>query len=493
MRWHRRAAAGISTRSLRTRTVASVLLVLTGLLLVLGVSVDTALGSRLRGEIEQRLQDRVETAQALSGSVSDSVLVERLSGQGVSAFLRSADGEVHTSGPSPEEISADTRAEVGGGSADRPLPAPGGSRTVPRPPAPTAATGRITELGSVLTLDAALPDGSIVRVAADSSQVEATLAQLRAVLVVASVVTLVLAAAVLMVVVRRSLSPLDEMTRVARSITSGDRGRRLRPDRPRTDIGRTASAFDEMLDEVEGAERSALDAERRLRDFLSDAAHELRTPVAGMQAAAESLLRNQTSRLEREDLAVQVVREARHAARLVDDMLLMSRVDQGLDLVREPLDLTEAARAAASRPLSRLGARVDVAGAPAPVLADADRVAQVLGNLLANACRVADAVRVDVRTEGTSVVLEVTDDGPGVPAADRERIFERMVRLDEGRDRHAGGVGLGLPVARGIAEAHGGSLTCEESSVGARFRLVLPAMSGGHPSPAGALGLNSLA
>ncbi|MCL8252258.1 HAMP domain-containing histidine kinase [Aeromicrobium fastidiosum] len=482
----------VRTRSLRTRTVASVLLVLTALLLVLGVAVDTALGSRLRGEIEQRLQDRVETAQALSGSVSDDVLVRRLSGQGVSAYLRSADGEVHTSGPSPEEITAQTDPGAGAG-AGAAGPPPTRGRGTPGPPDPTATSGRIVEMGSVLTLDAELTDGSIVRVAADSSQVEATLAQLRTVLVTASAAALLLAAAVLTVVVRRSLSPLDDMTRVARSITSGDRGRRLRPDRPRTDIGRTASAFDEMLDEVEGAEQSALQAEQRLRDFLSDAAHELRTPVTGMQAAAESLLRNQTSRADREMLAVQVVREARHAARLVDDMLLMSRVDQGLDLVREPLDLVAAARSAASRPLPLGGTVVDVTGDEAWVSADADRVAQVLGNLLANASRVAEHVRVDVRTDGPQVVLEVTDDGPGVPPADRERIFERMVRLDEGRDRHAGGVGLGLPVARGIAEAHGGRLTCEDSPVGARFRLTLPATSGSRRAPAGAFGVKSLA
>ena len=482
----RRAVPGsVRTRSLRTRTVASVLLVLTALLLVLGVAVDTALGSRLRGEIEQRLQDRVETAQALSGSVSDDVLVRRLSGQGVSAYLRSADGEVHTSGPSPEEI--DAEADGPGG------PPAARGRDAPKPPGPTAASGRITEMGSVLTLDAELTDGSIVRVAADSSQVETTLAQLRTVLVTASLAALLLAAVVLTLVVRRSLSPLDDMTRVARSITSGDRGRRLRPDRPRTDIGRTATAFDEMLDEVEGAERSALQAEQRLRDFLSDAAHELRTPVTGMQAAAESLLRNQTSRADRETLAVQVVREARHAARLVDDMLLMSRVDQGLDLVREPLDLVAAARAAAARPLPLGETVVTVTGDEAWVSADADRVAQVLGNLLANASRVADHVGIDVRTDGADVVLDVTDDGPGVPSADRERIFERMVRLDEARDRHAGGVGLGLPVARGIAEAHGGRLTCEDSRVGARFRLTLPAAPAGRPAPAGAFGVKSLA
>ena len=464
------------TRSLLTRTVVSVLLVLTGLLVVLGVSVDTALGSRLRGEIEQRLQDRIETAQALSGSVADDQLADRLSGQGVSAYVRSADGTVHTSGPSPEEIS--TTAPTQAPPTQPPPRRDPASEPRPVPDAP--GTGDVEQLGSVLTLDGTLTDGTVVRVAADSGQVETTLAQLRLVLVVASVVALLVAAAVLLVVVRRSLAPLDHMTQVARSITSGDRGRRLRPDRPRTDIGRTASAFDAMLDEVEGAERTALAAEQKLREFLSDAAHELRTPVAGMQAAAESLLRNQTSRAGREELAVHVVREARHAARLVDDMLLMSRVDEGIDLVRAPLDLADAARAATARPSLREGTTIDVDGDPeAWVLADGDRIAQVLGNLLANACRVADTVRVSVVRLGDDVVVDVTDDGPGVAPGDRERIFERMVRLDEGRDRHAGGVGLGLPVARGIAEAHGGSLTCVDAPAGARFRLVLPGLPAG--------------
>ena len=117
------------TRSLLTRTVVSVLLVMTGLLVVLGVSVDTALGSRLRGEIEQRLQDRIETAQALSGSVDDDSLADRLSGQGVSAYVRTADGTVHTSGPSPEEISttAPKQPPPTRGPASQPRPAYGSS------------------------------------------------------------------------------------------------------------------------------------------------------------------------------------------------------------------------------------------------------------------------------------------------------------------------------------------------------------------------------
>ncbi|MCW2748954.1 MAG: hypothetical protein JWR83_64, partial [Aeromicrobium sp.] len=345
-----------------------------------------------------------------------------------------------------------------------------------------ATNGAVQQSGSVLSLDGDLKGGGVIRVSADAGLVEHTLAQLRWILAVSSLAVLIVATALLLAVVRRSLSPLGAMTRVAQSITSGDRGRRLRPDRPRTEIGRTASAFDAMLDEVEGAERSALEAEHRMREFLSDAAHELRTPLTGMQAAAESLLRDSSSRSQREELAVHVVREAQQAARLVDDMLMMARVDRGLELVCRPFDLVDEVRTVAERLALRhpdLLVTVE-ADRPVAVSADVDRIAQVISNLTANASRVAGRVTILVRRADERAVVEVSDNGPGVPLAEQERIFERLVRLDRSRDRHAGGVGLGLPIARGIARAHGGELACVASETGATFRLELPVADPAH-------------
>ena len=328
----------------------------------------------------------------------------------------------------------------------------------------------------MLSVTRELDEGASVTLAADSSDIERTLTQLRIVLLLASVAVLVIAALALGTVVRTALAPLDRMTALAHSITAGDRGRRLRPDRPGTELGRTAGAFDDMLDELEGAERRARDGEVRVREFVSDAAHELRTPVAGVQAAAESMLRTDPPRAERERLAVTVVREARRASRLVEDMLAMAEIDRGLQLHPTPTDLRAVASAAADR--SRLRhdrLRVVVSGSSVTVSADADRLAQVLGNLLDNAARAsAGEVRVEVSTSDTQATVDVRDDGPGIPDGDRERVFERLVRLDTARDRDHGGAGLGLPIARGIARAHGGDLVAMPSTGGAWFRLSLP-------------------
>ena len=276
------------------------------------------------------------------------------------------------------------------------------------------------------------------------------------------------------------LRPLDQITALANSIREGDRGERLRPDRPGTELGTTAQAFDGMLDAVEGAERKALDAEQRLRGFLSDAAHELRTPIAGVQAAAEHVLRADPPRDEREQTLLTLVRESRRAGRLVDDMLLMARIDRGLELRTGQVDLLRLAGAAIeARRLTHPEATLQLDGRALLVPGDPDRLMQVLGNLLDNALHAAgprSVVTVRLRTQGDRAELDVEDDGPGVPAEHRERVFERLVRLDTARPRSDTGAGLGLPIARGIAQAHGGSLHAIEPTEGhgARFRLSLP-------------------
>src|SRR5690606_25043392 len=265
-------------------------------------------------------------------------------------------------------------------------------------------------------------------------------------------------------------------TALARSITSGDRGRRLAPTRTDTELGRTAAAFDEMLDALEGAEAAARAEEARTRRFVADAAHELRTPIAGVQAVAEAALAPDMSPEERERLHLLMLRESRRAGRLVDDLLVLARLDAGLELRREPVDLLELARTEAERArLVSPDQRVEVRGEPVTVAGDASRLAQVLGNLLDNARRHAGPGTVTITVSaGDPATVLVTDEGPGVPPADRERIFDRLVRLDEARGED-GGAGLGLAIARGIARAHGGELRCVEppSGRGAAFELSL--------------------
>nr|WP_249408814.1 HAMP domain-containing sensor histidine kinase [Frigoribacterium sp. CFBP 8751] len=526
---------------MRARTVVAVLLLLAVLLAALAVTVELTLGQRLRAQVVDRLSDRAAAAAALVGTVDGDELADRLSAQGLSVVIRDANGDAIVAGPSPDQL-RDGPPSLGEGGPGRGGPAsglddgPGGAGTDAQEGTDTGGTGSDTgstgtdsgDVGSasssdavtvtssevrsddeVTTLVSQLSDGSTITLTTDSRSVGETLVQLRWVMIGASAAFLLIAAIGLALVVRATLRPLDRMTGVARSIAHGDRGRRLRPARRDTEIGRVAVAFDEMLDGVEGAERAALDAETRVRAFVSDAAHELRTPVAGMRAAADTLVRSPGTADERERLATHVVREAERASRLIDDMLLMARVDQGISLDVAPVDLGASMLADVERQRLRrpsLDLRVVLPDGPVVVAADAGRVSQIVGNLVDNAARATggtgqvtlwlDASRAD------EVAVLVSDDGPGVPDADRERVFDRLVRLDEARRSGDGGAGLGLPIARGLARAHGGDLVCEPPGVGrpgAVFRLTLPvaesavragseaAAAAGAPTPAPAL------
>ena len=270
---------------------------------------------------------------------------------------------------------------------------------------------------------------------------------------------------------RFALAPLDAMTGLARSIAAGRRGGRLQPARADTELGRTATAFDEMLDALEGAEGSARRSEDRMREFVADAAHELRTPVAGLQTAAETLIQlgPDASPAQREELELLLVRESRRAGTLVSDLLELSRIDAGLQLHLAPVDLRDLAEAQAARlRLVAPDVQVEIVGS-ATVTADADRLTQVLTNLVDNARQAgAHALRITVAPTG----VRVEDDGPGVPPAARERIFARLVH-----GPHSKGAGLGLAIARGVARAHGGDLTVTNRPTphqGAAFHLHLP-------------------
>lgn len=473
----REATAPLRSGSLRRRTIVAVLAVVALLLVVLAVVVDLALGARLRGQIEERLRDRAAAAASLVGTVDDADLAERLSDQGLAVRIDSASGGSVVAGPSPEQLRQGPPGPGGPGPGDRSEPSPSASTN-----GVEVVASAVSGDDQLVTLRSTLSDGSTLTLTASAVGVGETLVQVRWIVAVSSVGVLVLAAGAVTLAVRRSLQPLDQVSRVARAIGAGERERRLRPTRSDTEIGRVATALDDMLDDVVGAERAARDAEARLRAFLSDAAHELRTPVAGIRAAAETLVRADLEGPDREVLAAHVAREAARASRLVDDLLTMARVDRGLELVRARADLRDLVRAEARRvPLTHpsLSVRVDVPDTVMPVDVDVDRIAQVLSNLVENAAR-ATAGRGTVAltlvrdTDAGTATVRVTDDGPGVPAAERERIFDRLVRLDEGREK-AGGVGLGLPIARGIARAHGGDVRCVPVATGARFDVTLPA------------------
>ncbi|WP_142996078.1 sensor histidine kinase, partial [Mycobacterium persicum] len=365
----------------------------------------------------------------------------------------------------------------------------------PPPPHPIGPPPGLPPDATATAVVHPLPDGSRLILVADTTQTTQVTRQLRQLMIAAGLGTLVVAALLLVVVSRAALRPLDRLAALAQDISTGDRGRRLRPDRTDTELGRAASAFDGMLDALEASELrarqaavSAQRAESATRQFLVDAAHELRTPIAGIQAAAEQLAAS-ASRHESDAVArgqyrraTLLLSEARRAGRLVADMLDLSRIDAGLSLDVHDTDLggivdAEVHRAAMLAPnltVSRTGL------SSLTIAADPTRVAQILSNLLDNARRYTPAggsITVELSAGGKVAEVTVTDTGPGIPDDERYRIFERLVRLDAGRARDHGGAGLGLPIARALARAHGGDLVCLPHDGGAQFRLTLAAVA----------------
>lgn len=431
------------TPSLRRRVVLWSVAVLALLLLVVGVGVDLTLAAVLKAEQRQRLESVASLAGALTG-LSDQSLADRLSMPGIEARITYRSG----------------------GSAVVGVPQPGEPRQGrPRPPAaaPGSATATVTEEGGLLVARETIRPGVTLVLTADARQIDAELARVRLIMSIASAAAVVLAALLLPVVLRRAMRPLGELTRAARETAAGGRGRRLAPKDPGTDLGRAATQFDAMLEELEGAEHRAAEAADRLARFLSDASHELRTPIAALSAGAERLIRDPVDDAERDRVLVQLVRETRRAGRLVEDLLLVSRLGE-LTVETVPRSILAVLTDAAERvPARRDAPEVDVSGIDATVAVDPGRIEQVLANLIANAAAAgAGRVRLRAAVQGREAVVRVSDDGPGIPPEAREVVFDRLVRLDPARSAARGGAGLGLPIARGLLEAHGGSLVCAD-------------------------------
>ncbi|WP_051047805.1 sensor histidine kinase [Rhodococcus sp. AW25M09] len=464
-----------STPSLRMRVVATVVALFAVLLIIVGASVDVVLGQQLRRDLDARLTDRADRAiELVNSGVGPEDLTQALQGDAIRVRVTTADSAVYGA-PGGRPPALDNVPEP----ATRP-PGPSNAPTPPGPPDPPAPPT------DSLLITEPLPDGSTLSLLGDTTAITDVRQQLRILMVVAGAVTLLLAAAALTVAVRRALSPLDSMTSVARRITNGDRGKRLLPSKPKSDLGRTASAVDEMLDALEDAEsreaaaaHTARLAEEDMRRFLADAAHELRTPVAGISALAQSLVRDAERRPDRvARWSELLIGESSRASRLVADMLDSVRAENASDLELTDADLADVTRRTVERAAllsPHVHFEVD-APQSVPVRVDVGRIEQILSNVLDNAGRFTPpdgTVRVAVSVDAQAVVT-VDDDGPGVAEADRERIFERLVRLNSARDRASGGVGLGLSIARTLARAHGGELVCEAGPVGARLRLTLP-------------------
>jgi len=332
-------------------------------------------------------------------------------------------------------------------------------------------------------------DGDITLLAAPLTDVNHTVGRLVALEVGIGLAVLALLAVAGYLVIRRSLRPLVDVEHTAVAIAGGDLSRRVPDLDPRTEIGRLTRALNVMLGQIETAfarqresEQSARASEDRMRRFVADASHELRTPLTSIRGFAE-LYRQGAVGEPREvaRLLRRVEDEATRMGLLVDDLLLLARMDQERPLAFAPVDLLtvvadvvhDARAVAADRTIDL---RVD--GAPPIVLGDEPRLHQVVQNIVTNAIRHTPSdtdVVVRLHTLGDRAVVDVIDHGPGLSPQARERVFERFYRVDTSRTRDAGGTGLGLSIVAALVAAHGGSVAVGDTpGGGATFRVALP-------------------
>ncbi|MEU7911798.1 sensor histidine kinase [Microbispora bryophytorum] len=361
--------------------------------------------------------------------------------------------------------------------AGRPFDAtgPGGRWRVVAVPRPASATAPAAMSGSVV-------------VAASLGGVRSTVGRLTTVCAATAAALVTSLAVIGWFAVRRGLRPLRRIEETAAAIAGGDLSRRVPAlASPRTEVGRLRAALNVMLGQLEAAFAERERAQARMRRFVADASHELRTPLFGIKGFAEL---HRMGGLPDADLTLgRIENEAGRLVRLVEDLLLLARLDEGEDALPmdfAPMDLRTLA-ADAHNDLRALdpGREVTLTGpdggppGAAPVHGDEARLRQMVSNLVGNAVAhtpPGTPVRIGVGPAGGGGVLVIADEGPGMPAEEATRVFDRFYRVDGSRSRTgAGGAGLGLAIVRSIVAAHGGRVELRtRPGEGAAFRVVLP-------------------
>lgn len=297
------------------------------------------------------------------------------------------------------------------------------------------------------------------------------------------IVLLVLAAG--WILVRRGLRPLERMANTASSIVASDLDKRVEPSNDRTEVGRLGLALNTMLAQLQDAFAERQRNEERLRHFISDASHELRTPLTSMQGYAELLQRAPQMARQDMDLALRrMEEETKRMGALVDDLLLLARLDQGRSLEHGAVDVEALIRDAVADARVADPARSISVRVAAPLVVDGDhaRLHQVMANLLRNALVHTPAgspVEVALHQENSTALIDVIDHGRGIPESQRGVIFQRFHRADPARSGDQGGSGLGLSIVDAVVSAHDGTIAVlTTAGGGATFRVELPLRQG---------------
>jgi two-component system OmpR family sensor kinase len=339
----------------------------------------------------------------------------------------------------------------------------------------------------------ATPQAGAVVIAVSLAGTDETIRELGVLVLVIDVLVLALVGGVGWFAVRAGLRPLRQIETTAASIADGDLSTRVPVlATPNTELGRLSAALNVMLDRIQAGDAARAVAAEQMRRFVADASHELRTPLSGIKGYTE--LYRMSGMPERGDVDVAMNRIEREAARLVqlvEDLLLLARLDEddvsgGLPLRLSPMDLRTLAADALhdlrvldpGRPVTLTGPGGGPPGS-APVLGDEARLRQVTSNLVGNTVShtpPGTRVRIGVGTQAGEAVLELSDDGPGMSAEQAARVFDRFYRADDARGRAgSSGAGLGLAIVDSLVQAHHGRVLIDTApGAGAVFRVLLP-------------------
>jgi two-component system OmpR family sensor kinase len=477
----RRIRDRLARLPLRTRLLAAVIGLLAVVCLIVGVATEFALRGFLMHRIDAQLSAAVGRSQG---------------------GLRDHTGDDHPPGPFPDitgQPAGTLQAHLVNGSVQQAsvvlgdaVPEADYSVLTSLPADRHPRTRAVGDLGDFRLIATTAPDGDVVVTGLPLADLESTLADLGLVSAGVSVAALLLTGLAGAIIVRRSLRPLDRVAATAARVAELplDRGEVALPVRvpdvdtdPRTEVGQVGAALNRMLGHVAAALTARQASETRVRQFLADASHELRTPLAAIRGYAELVRRFEAG--VPEDVARAMRRvdsESTRMTALVEDMLLLARLDSGRPLSAGPVDLSRlVVDAVSDAHVAGPGHhwRIELPDEAVTVPGDPARLHQVLANLLGNARTHTPAgthvtVGLTAPAAGT-VALRVADDGPGIPAALLPDVFDRFARADTSRSRAAGSTGLGLSIVDAVIQAHGGRVEVASRPGRTVFTVTLPA------------------
>jgi two-component system OmpR family sensor kinase len=479
--------------SLRARLVTILLVAVTAALTLTGYGVQAVLRGYLVGQIDAELND----AARMMVRSSDPYALAQPRGRVAPNPLR-LQFSVDDPGVSPVAVGGYPGGDEPTGVTFPRVSSTDARATAGRPHDVTSSDGTTWRAVSIPASRLQLSDGSFatgsVTVARNLADLESAVTRLRLVTLLIGGVVVLLCALLGWLAIRRSFRPLVEVEETAAAIAAGDLSRRI-PERPAsTEVGRLTASLNGMLTQIESAFRARETSEARTRRFAADASHELRTPLASIRGFAELYRQGAVPADEVPRTMRRIEDEATRMGGLVEDLLMLARLDERRPARAEPVDLAVLAGDAVhdvrgldpQRPVRLVGLEPDRGPVPSVVVGDEGGLRQVVTNLVANAVRhtpagtpVEVAVGVEPASEGSGAraVLEVRDHGPGLPEEEAAKVFERFYRVDSSRRRGTGGgSGLGLSIVSAVTSAHGGTVGVRATpGGGATFRVALPA------------------